>query len=204
MGDYSKSTELFNSSSELLQKIVSEYPNEPDLRHVLAHIHWQAGLTEFGTDHNEEARKLFESAISLWSSLVDKGKSAEHAYRVAWSLLRCPENTLRNVSKALLCAQASVELAPNNRDYQNILANALLNNGDHNKALQTLETIKVQNQSWNANDYCVLARLQELNGDHSQALESLDQARNWTASNRPANLDDLRFIAEVEKDLSKH
>jgi tetratricopeptide (TPR) repeat protein len=156
-----------------------------------ANNHGGAGAACVGLKRFDEARRSYEEALRLDPGL------AEAANDLAWLLVTCPEESLRNPETARKLAEEAVRLAPNELGYHGTLGAACYRTGDFAAASKALRKSTENNRVTEDSFFLAMAEWQL--GNHDAARAILSDALKWSASQK-SNLEQLsRLRAEAEQ-----
>jgi tetratricopeptide (TPR) repeat protein len=136
----------------------------------------------------------WEEALADYSQVIELDpKRADARDKLAWILLTCPNQTLRDPPRALTLAQEAVELEPDQGPYWNTLGVAHYRAGQWQKAIEALEeSVRLyegRDLSFNA-FFLAIAHWQR--GERDVARRWYDEAVAWMREHRP---DDERLVA---------
>jgi tetratricopeptide (TPR) repeat protein len=158
-----------------------------------ANNHGGAGAALAGLKRFDEARRSFEEALRL------DPRKAEAANDLAWLLVTCPDESLRNPERAVELAEKAVQLAPDEAGFQGTLGAAYYRNGDFAAAAKALR--KSANDNGITDDSFFLAMAEWKLGNHEAAQKALSEAIKWMDSQKANGDERNQLRAEAEQVL---
>jgi superkiller protein 3 len=162
--------------------------------------HCNLGLVLEARGRLDEAIREYSEAIRLKQDFAD----AHNA--LAWLLATCPEDEVRNPSRAVKLARKAVELAPKSGMCWNTLGVAHYRLGEDKAAVAALHKSMELHQGGDAFDWLFLAMAHRRLGDPDEARKWYDKAVQWQEKSSrtldPHQAEELRrFREEAEQVL---
>ncbi|MFK8112395.1 MAG: protein kinase [Rubripirellula sp.] len=186
-GDADAAKQHFGGAIQALEDLMANQGRLPTYVNALAHVRYHFGLT-LHEEAEEQAAEQFTLARDLWME-IEAGGAAEYKRDLAWLLLACPNNEVRDPEAALRLANDAVELAPENARYLTLLALANVQSRDLEAAKPLVKKAIGQRGSSVDRDLYVQALIQHQAGEVEQAEQTLAEAEKWREKNRPFNAD---------------
>jgi len=221
-------TKLFEARSTALE-LASEEPGNVAHRRVLNSIRWTIADMYARHGQRDKALKEWNEIIErepddaeawFWraevhrrslrqwdEALADYARAIEldpgrpdARDKLAWILLTCPDESLRDTPRALRLAQETIERAPEEGPYWNTLGVAYYRAGRWQEALKALEKSErlYQGRDFSFNGF-FLAMAHWRLGDKDEARRWYDDAIAWMREHRPEDERLVAFRAEAEQ-----
>jgi tetratricopeptide (TPR) repeat protein len=163
-----------------------------DPSHAGAHNGLGLGLTR---QHKwPEAIAAFEKA-----SRLGPAESVAHA-NLAWWLANCPEQKLRDPSRARAVARKAAQLAPQSATARQALGYAHYRMGAWKDSIEELEKVIALQEEGNAWQWFLLAMAHWQLGHKDEARKLYDQAARWMGANAPRD-EQLRSFRDEASQL---
>jgi tetratricopeptide (TPR) repeat protein len=148
-----------------------------------------------------EARDLYDQAIAIWTELLHRAPQVfeysvhltKSRYQLAWLLITCYEESVRDPVQALQLAKKAVATDTERGDFRSVLGAAYLCVGEPEKALETLrESSNLQGADVTTVGFLLAMAHWQL-GDRDEAIETFGQAQRRVSS-RGAGSGDARLL----------
>jgi tetratricopeptide (TPR) repeat protein len=149
----------------------------------------------------EDAIEAYEAAIEASSRGGDESRTELAVARnsLAWLLVTCPTQRLRDPSRAKRAAGAAVESFPEERSFWNTLGLALYRCGDLAGAVKALlESTRLDPAGGDAWDWYVLAMARWRQGKRDEARVWYEKARVWHEARVGGDEELSRLRAEAQ------
>jgi tetratricopeptide (TPR) repeat protein len=122
--------------------------------------------------------------------------AGSHA-ELAWYFATAADPNLRDTKAAVGHARTATDSLPDEPNYWRNLGVALLRDGDHKAAAESLEKSMTLRNGGDAFDWFFLAMAHWQLDEKEEARKRYDQAVEWMDKNRPKNEELRRFRAEA-------
>jgi serine/threonine protein kinase/tetratricopeptide (TPR) repeat protein len=195
--DPKASARCYRRAAELLSGLASGTPGMPGFRQNLAEVYSRLGMLAYAGGRRSEAAGHFRKVRDLFSALVaavpgggpPPGAPGLSENGFAWFLATCPDETFRDVRKAVDLARKAVNRAPAKADYWNTLGAALCRAGNPQEALPALEKAVQLRKETEGTDLFLLAIIHHQLDQPKKAHERYDQGTAWTEQHRAESLE---------------
>ncbi len=170
---------------------------------------FQEGRGHLDSGRSAEARRAMIKSLNRYEALVrdfpqSKGYRREVAHvanNLAWFLVTSADPSARDPETAVAVARRAVELEPDEGNYQNTLAVALLRTGDLDGAEAAFRKAMDLRDGGDSFDWYFLAQIEARRGRPDAAKALYARARAWHRENPQRNEELDRFRAETAKAL---
>jgi len=200
-GNLSESRQLFEKALRIIEQAGALTADDQETKNLVAHTYFRWGLLEKDDHHPTEALVFFSKAIELWRARCNESPSPENRYQLAYCMARSFEATLLNPVEVLKLLEGTDKAPLQNLAHANLLSDGYVQNKNVGSSRRILDDVLKARGNWNADDYCVLAKIQSLEGKEDDARESLRLASEWAAEHRPYHDDVKRLILNTNQTL---
>lgn len=182
----------------ILERLMTDFPEREIYRRELINQRYLMGLFYKSLGQREEARAQYVRTIQLCRSTAELEVSAATMNRCAWTLVDCPDETLRDPKLAGELAEKAVAREPGNASYWNTLGVARYRNGDWSKAREALERSIELSGKGDPYDWFFLAMACQRFGETDRARAWRDKGVRFMDENGMKSEDWLRYRAETD------
>jgi serine/threonine protein kinase len=190
---------------EVYEKLADEHPDIAEYRYSLAGIYGNLGSLQTTTGKHDQAMASQRQVLAIRKKLADEypvhpGHQAdfiECSNNLAWSLVTCPDPSVRDPAEAVTLATKAVEHAPENGGYWNTLGVAQFRADNFSEAVQALNKSIELTDGGSGHDFCFLAMAHWQLGEKEEARRWYDKAIEWMGQNAAADEELKRFRAEA-------
>lgn len=194
-GQHAEADQAFAAALEGLSPLAEKSPANQDR---LAFVHQCRGILLADMGKEAESLAEFRRARELRQQLAGVPEAAaEHRAHLAWLLILCPLQQLRDPLEAVRLAKALAAEVPRNAEYQNLLGAALCRSGDHAGAIERLREASRLRGSEHAGDAFWLAIALRGAGQAEAAKQAYDRGQRWLDSNLPQHQELRRLQREA-------
>jgi serine/threonine protein kinase/Flp pilus assembly protein TadD len=163
----------FDKAIDLFEKLAADFPDNPLYRHELGLSHNLLAMIQDSTGQRAAAAAEYRAAIRDYRTALARGAEGPSYNNLAWLLITCPLQDLRNPSEAVTLARQAVALLPCCSYCWNTLGVAYYRTRDWTAAVAALErSMQLHPDGGCGNDFFFLAM------SHWQ-LNKKDEARQW-------------------------
>ncbi len=99
--DHSKSNDRFQTAIAALNELWSETAEDLDIPGSLGYVYTELAFVLLEQEDLDGAIRSFERAIKVWSDLSDSTHAANFEIQLAWLLVNCPVESLRDPERTL-------------------------------------------------------------------------------------------------------
>ncbi len=158
-------------------------PISPYLREGLGSL--QAGMQLWHSGEYESARRRYIRGLGIVEEMMATDSQAVGRHRgalalglnnLAWLLAMCPDESLRDLPRAVAFAKRSITLVPDDGNTWNTLGAALYRGGDGDEARTALEKSIELKKGGSPHDWFLMALIEEREGNHEKAMTWFDRA----------------------------
>ena len=196
-------------SLDIVRRLVEKFPDSRDYDNELGTVNYRLGTLYYCTDRRPKARKAFKKARELFEHYVEANPDrARSPRRLIVLLSTCPDLHLRNVDRAVILAQRSVDMGPQHGRYWHLLGVAQCQAGQDQDAVKSLTKSMKLRAGGDSFDRLFLAMAHWQLGQEDLARRSYDDAvdfidnRNRRLSRDFTPLDLRRFRAQADQLLA--
>jgi tetratricopeptide (TPR) repeat protein len=175
-GDFAKATQTEAQSVAILERLVSEFPNERAYCRRLAIARFSLGYKLCLAKRDDEAGEQFARAQEYHLAAVKAPGTADTFYDYATYLLICPHPKYHDLAQAAEYAQRAIALEPGNGEYWSTLGWAELRREHWKPAQAALEEALSHKTDSVARDRLGLAIALWRQGNRESAKALYDQA----------------------------
>jgi tetratricopeptide (TPR) repeat protein len=192
---------LHRNAIALCDRLVAKFPDQPRYRQQLVRSHYALGLALGMTQRWTDMEAAFRKALAEWKAPVDS--IPEHGplfasvqNDLAWLLVACPDEMIRNAKEAVEFAKKAVEADPK-PTYWNTLGVAQYRAGEWQAAVTTLEKSMGLRTGGSGHDWFFLAMAHWHLGGKNEARKWYDKAVARMEKHKQNNDELRRFRAEA-------
>jgi serine/threonine protein kinase/tetratricopeptide (TPR) repeat protein len=192
LGQLPKALELHMETLRLRRQNLGE--DKPDTLQSMNNV----AYTHSRLDQYAKAIEWYEETLRrrLEKFHIEHPDTLKSMNALAWILANCPDQELRDTSRAVNLANETVKRASENGDYWNTLGAARYRAGDYRGAVEALKKSMDFRKGGDASDRFFLAMAHWRLGDKEQARQFYDQAVQWTEEKKKTGDEELgRFRA---------
>lgn len=191
LGDSDLAAAKFSEAIERLNSLLQIRGRLPRLINALAHVHSHYATLLHG-QQDPSATAHFVSARDLWVEIV--GDSAgSHSDSLAWMLVSCPIENMRDPEAACRYADAAIQAAPENFQFLCTLALSQSLAGKDDEANETIAKIAALGHEFTDRYQYVLALHNHTGGKRAEAREAFEAAEAWRQEHHPFAADMKMF-----------
>jgi tetratricopeptide (TPR) repeat protein len=172
----------FQAALATLDELIVLFPDVPRYQNEAAHVayHYAWFLHQQG-DAGAEA--MFQSARDRWVEMAEN-RDVTASERLAWLLITCPLDSVREFDRAVAIAKEAWERVPDNSRLQCTLALSLRSQEELDAAASVLTNVLAESARSGRESFAV-AELRFEQGDHEAAAAARQQGIEWFDSQAP-------------------
>jgi serine/threonine protein kinase len=194
---------FYEKSLKLLAELLAESPGMVDRRSMVADAHHHLGILTWAMGLRKEAAEHFRAARDDMSKLAAEvpgggagpGEPGHNENDLAWFLATCPDESFRDLPRALEFARKATARAPSRGDFWNTLGVACFRSGDNKGAIDALEKSVELLKGSDPTDWFYLALAHHRLGDPSKAHACYDKGVAWVKDHKTVGMS-LRLLRD--------
>jgi tetratricopeptide (TPR) repeat protein len=192
--DNTKSNERFQTAIAALNELWSETAEDVDIPGSLGYVHTELAFVLLQQEDRDGAIKAFEQAIKIWSDLSASTPAANFEIQLAWLLVNCPVESLRDSERALELVNKWHASGLATVDGRLIKSAALMRQQQFAAGAAEL---KVWPHLPDGRQFLLAAIASERLGEHANARQKLQEGREWIERNCPGSVVLIRLLDEA-------
>jgi serine/threonine protein kinase/tetratricopeptide (TPR) repeat protein len=219
-GQLASAQESYGQALAIFESLARKYPKSSYYRERLVLCLHELILVQSASGKAAEAQQAYQRIIALQKSLaVEFATVPRYQEQLAWFLVTCPYDELRDPALAVQAARAATEWQPGDGDHWRTLGAAYYRSKDFGRAVESLNKSlalppgpKSTNRFFLAMAHWQLANprpedpqlTEEMRAWHrAQARQFYEEATQWMQKHRPNKESTQRLRAEAEQLLAK-